>query len=211
MVFSDDFGGSSLGNRWGLHEGQPGGDQYSLWRPSHVQVADGMLHLVASRSGDQWVTGGVSNWESSQTYGKWDVRFRIDRSDEITYALLLWPQDEKWPPEIDFAEDAGGDRATTTATLHHRPGDQKVQRSLQGDFSVWHTVGVEWQPGEIRYTIDGRPWSTVVSDQVPDVPMWLGIQTQAGGCSKGFLSCPVAGTPARAELQVDWVTVYAPA
>jgi hypothetical protein len=210
QVFHDDFAAKGLGDTWGKYQGQPGGDPYSLWQPSHVDQQDGMLVLEGSREDGQWITGGVSNSGISRLYGKWDVRLRIDASDEITYAVLLWPEDEVWPPEIDFAEDGGGPRSSTTATLHYRPDDQIIQRQLDVDLTQWHTVGVEWLPGKATYTVDGRAWATVESNEVPDVPMWLGIQTQAGGCQKGFVSCPTAGTPDRADLQVDWVSVYAP-
>jgi beta-glucanase (GH16 family) len=208
QVYADDFTGSSLGPGWGAYSGRPGSDPYTMWSPSQVAVQDGVLTLRGQKRNGQWVTGGVSNHTVTQTYGKWEVRFRIDPSDDLTYALLLWPNMPVWPPEIDFAEDGGGARRSTVATLHHGR-NAKVAREVDADFSQWHTVGVEWVPGQLTYTLDGRPWTTVASSAVPDIPMWLAIQAQGGGCEKHPGRCPVAGSPAAPALQVDWVVVYA--
>lgn len=225
LIFTDDFDRARLGDDWGAYRGSPGGDPYSRWDPSHVQLRDGRLVLRGYREGGRWVTGGVSNHPVTQTYGRWEVRFRADASDEITYHFLLWPQDERWPPEIDFAEDFGGPRDKVAAFVHYRneDGNQKLQRTLptdqHRDFTRWQTVGVEWTAEEIRFLIDGEEWATVTAREVgagyPRGPMWLGLQAQAGGCQRqadwGFDNpCPVAGTPAEADVEIDWVAVYAP-
>jgi beta-glucanase (GH16 family) len=81
-------------------------------------------------------------------------------------AWLLWPYSGKWPDdgEIDLAEDEGGDRAETTASLLFKnPAGQpdglpqdRISPAL--DFSNWHTIGVEWTPTSVRYTLDGAYW-----------------------------------------------------
>jgi len=204
QVFRDDFAGSSLGSGWG--------DPYddANRKASHVSVGGGVLTIAGYQDGGRWVGGGVSNWPLTRTYGKWEVRFRIDKHDELSYTLLLWP-DQGWPPEIDFAEDAGGDRSTTSATLHYGPNNSQIQKQRSADFSQWHTLGVEWTAGKLVYTLDGAAWATVTGSQVPSQPMWLGMQMDNGGCSRGYVKCPLVGTPARSVMQVDWVAVYAPA
>lgn len=225
LVFSDDFERDELGDMWSSYDGEPGGDPYSHWDPSHVGLHGGKLVLRGYQEDGRWVTGGVSNYPVSQSYGRWEVRFRADASDEITYHFLLWPQDEGWPPEIDFAEDFGGNRESITAYVHYW-GDEERQRvdrplpeALERDFTEWQTVGVEWTEEEIRFLLDGQEWARVTADELgdgyPRDPMWLGLQAQAGGCQRqvdwGFEdNCPVAGTPEEADIEIDWVTVYAP-
>ncbi|MFY1652943.1 glycoside hydrolase family 16 protein [Solwaraspora sp. WMMB762] len=216
LVLTDDFGRQELGANFTAYSGSPGGDPYSTWHPDHVSVREGTLVLEGYRRDGAWTTGGVSNWPVSQMYGRWEVRFRADPSDEITYHFLLWPKSDQWPPEIDFAEDFGGSRTGVSAFLHFRSesGRQKVQRDLSGvDFTAWHTVGVEWLPGQVRYLLDGEVWARVESAGVPDEPMWLALQAQSGGCERsseyGLAACPKAGTPDRAEIVVDWIAVYA--
>ncbi|MFY1634983.1 glycoside hydrolase family 16 protein [Solwaraspora sp. WMMB335] len=216
LVFTDDFGRQELGTDFTAYSGSPGGDTYSTWHPDHVGVRAGTLVLQGYRRDGTWTTGGVSNWPVSQVYGRWEVRFRADPSDEVTYHFLLWPRSDRWPPEIDFAEDFGGPRTGLSAFLHYRSeaGRQKARRDLTGvDFTQWHTVGVEWQPGQVRYLLDGEIWATIESAEVPDEPMWLALQAQSGGCERsreyGLAACPRVGTPDYAEIVVDWVAVYA--
>ena len=216
LVFTDDFARTTLGPDFSAYSGKPGGDPYSVWNPDHVAVRDGLLILEGYRRDGVWTTGGVSNWPVSQTYGRWEVRFRAQPSDEVTYHFLLWPQSDGWPPEIDFAEDFGGRRDGLAAFLHYTADGaaQKVQRDLSGvDFTQWHTVGVEWSPGQVRFLLDGEVWSTVDSPEVPDEPMWLALQAQSGGCERkrdfGFPACPIVGVPDRAAIAIDWVAVYA--
>lgn len=136
------------------------------------------------------------------------MRFRIDRGYGIGYALLLWPASEHWPPEIDFGEDGGGSRQRTTATVHYGAQNSTIARSVSVDFSRWHTLGVEWSPGVLAYTLDGRSWATVRSTSVPSVPMEFDMQTQAGTCGYQFAPCPNSTTPTQVNLDVDWVVIY---
>lgn len=217
QTFVDDFEGDELSDQWGVYNGVPAGDPGSRWAPGHVQVKDSQLILAGYQEGGQLVTGGVSNHPVAQTYGKWEVRFRVDAADEMTIAFLLWPQGGSWPPEIDFFEDAGGTRQHASGFLHYRKADGrgKVQRSLTADFTQWQTVGIEWLPGRLNYTLNGRTWATLTGSDVPSQPMWMALQAQAGGCLKranyAESACPSAGNPTQADVRVDWVSVYAPA
>lgn len=212
QVYAEDFTGGSLPSGWGAYEGQPGGEPDGWWSPSHVTVGDGALQLKGYRDGGRWVTGGVMNSkQASTTYGKYEVRFRMTKGNGVKYAILLWPKSENWPidGEIDFAEDGGGNRTTTSATMHYGANDSIIQRELTGqDFSQWRTVGVEWTPGKLVYTLDGKPWATVASSYVPSGPMDLAIQTETGTCGGKWLGCPDATTPSQVNLEVDWVSVW---
>lgn len=217
QIYVEDFDGADLDESWGRYQGQPAGDSYSWWEPSHVQVGGSLLNLAAYQEQGRWVAGGVSNHGVAQTYGKWLVRFRVDASDEMTIHFLLWPKGGDWPPEIDFLENAGGDRTEGSGSLIYRTdagGRDREHRSVTSDFTSWHTVGVEWLPGSVTYTLDGRDWGSVTGDVVPDVPMWMALQAQVGGCQRkadyGDYRCPIAGTPDQANVQIDWVAVYAP-
>lgn len=209
-----DFTGTALPAGWGSYEGQPGGEPNGYWKHSHAVVRNGVLTLAGYRDGTRFVTGGVMAYSpevGQQTYGKYEVRFRIAKGHGVKYAALLWPVSERWPVdgEIDFAEDGGGDRRSSTGTLHYGASNSQIQKSLSGDFSGWNTLGVEWSPGKLVYTLNGRPWSTVTGAMVPHTPMNLAIQTQAGTCgSWAGASCPDATTPAHVDMQIDWAVTY---
>ncbi|HWD08575.1 MAG TPA: glycoside hydrolase family 16 protein, partial [Actinomycetota bacterium] len=200
-----------------------GGDPGGWWDPSHVVVSGGMLQLQcyvdpahanpANMNG--YVCGGVgSGGALVQTYGQYDVRFRVDKGDGIGYAALLWPSYTSWPPEIDFAEDGGGDRSGTTATWHcGSNGDDSCQEqaNLTIDVSRWHTLGVQWTPTSLVYTIDGATWATMTGPGIPNVAMEMDLQMQAGACGDPYTPCPDATTPSNVNMDVDWVVAYKPA
>ena len=147
----------------------------------------------------------------TQRYGSYDVRFRMDAGYGIASVLLLWPTADHWPPEIDFAENGGAStiRDRMTATLHYGEDDRIIQHQVRGDFTRWHTMGVEWTPGRLVYTLDGAPWATVEHAGVPDEEMELAAQTQAGSEGDVWSPAPNALTPLVVDMEIDWVVAYA--
>jgi beta-glucanase (GH16 family) len=215
QVLADDFAGSELDERkWFRYDGQPEGDPGGWFDPSHVSVADGRLIIGAwaePARRNLYATGGISHHAAfSQTYGRYEIRFRAERGTGIAYALLLWPKDDLYPPEIDIAEDNGRDRQIIHGFLH--PTDTSYPKEsfqIPADATQWHTVGLEWTPGKAVFTLDGEPWGTVEGPQVPAEPMDLALQTQAWYCGHGWEACPDETTPERVDLEIDWAVIYA--
>jgi beta-glucanase (GH16 family) len=164
------------------------------------------------RYAGRWVSAGVSSAPAlRQTYGKYEVRVRMDRGKGVAFVALLWPVRGVWPPEIDFAENGGetSARDRIAATLHYGSDNSQLERMLRVDLTRWHTVGVEWLPGKLIYTIDGRQWAVLRSTSVPDQPMEMDLQTQAGTCGDPYAPCPDGATPAHVNAQIRWVAAYA--
>lgn len=205
----EDFTGRALPNGWVAYSGRPGGNSQGWWKPSQVRVRDGKLVLAGSWQAGRYVTGGVMAVSARATYGKYEVRFRVPRSQGVKYALLLWPSAGGWPAagEVDFAEDGDGDRRGTTATLHHGARNEQVQRTVRADFSSWQTVGVEWTPRTLVYTLNGKRWASIAGSAVPSGPMDLALQLEAGSGDQ-WSAVPDARTPARTALEVDWAVSY---
>lgn len=213
QVFTDDFTGSTLGPAWDAYTGEPDGDPGGWFEPSHVHVGNGILTIGAwpdpARNG-LYVSGGVSSRHAlTSTYARYDIRFRMDLGTGIAYSLLLWPRDNQKPPEIDIAEDDGRDRRTLFANVQPATGES-IEDRVGGDFTQWHTVGVEWTAGSAVFTLDGQPWATVTGPAVPSEPMALALQSQAWYCGHPWQACPDASTPPVVNLQVDWVVAYLP-
>ena len=212
-IYADDFTGAKLDSTlWSTYSGQPSGDPAGWFDPSHVSVANGDLVISGysdPADGGKWTTGGVKS-RLAQTYGKYLVRFRFDAGAGIAHAIMLWPTGT-WPPEVDFSEDNGGDRQTTYSTFHYGSTNCMIHNQVAVDLTQWHTLGVEWTPGTLVYTLDDHPWATVTSAYVPSVPMSLAIQTQAWATGISNWEHGIdATTPATVNLYVDWVVVYAP-
>lgn len=213
LVFRDDFNGTVLdAARWGAYQGtaRTGG----TWLRSHAQVRGGQLTLRGYQdpaAGGQWVAGGIGNRRGLvQTYGKYRVRMRVDNAYGLSYAVLLYPQSNQSPPEVDFAEGFGRSQQRTKATVHSGTPTARVRTGLTKtvDMTKWHTVGVEWSPRKLVFTIDNVGWFTVTGSKVPSVPMVLDIQSQIHGCDQLVWACPRAGGPSRMNLYVDWVEAY---
>jgi beta-glucanase (GH16 family) len=215
MTYEENFNESSLPPGWGAYSGEPGGDSYGWWDPANVTVSNGNLHLGTSYNATlgMYSTGGVSFYGHPQTYGKFLVRLKGDLEPglEISNIALLWPTAKVWPPEIDFYEDKGGTRSSFVATVHAGPnGDNSIQiaRQEEMDATVWHTVGVEWTPTSVTYTLDGWTWAVVPLATMPSggtwpgQPMFLSLQSQNLG--------PVQPTGPIETMTVAWVVEYSP-
>jgi beta-glucanase (GH16 family) len=213
-VFSDDFTGTSLnGSKWSKYAGRPGSDPGAQWAKSHVTVGGGVVNLLTykdSAYGGRWTSGGINNGRANVplSSGRYEVRMRTERAKGINLAALLWPSRGGWPPEVDFAEDRDGDRRDFTTTVHYK-NRSKSHGMIHGkkalDMTKWHTYGVQWSPGKIVYTVDGRVWKTISSSNVPRVGMELAIQTNA--VTRGRVK-PDWRTPKRSKVQIDWVAAY---
>jgi beta-glucanase (GH16 family) len=210
-TFSDDFNGDALDRtKWSPYAGTNKSTSMSHFDRGQTIVSGGILTLRTTFNGTSGMGAGVSQAVSGgQSYGKWVVRMRAQKAAGINYALMLYPENGAWPPEVDFAEDGGGDRTHTTATLHYTPKNLQIHNTLRGvDFSKWHNLGVILTPGHVQYTIDGRVWAEYDSSGVPNEKMWLGIQTGIFNCSDRSISCVDSTTPATTDLQIDWVARY---
>jgi beta-glucanase (GH16 family) len=217
QVFADDFTGTSLDSNWGAYQGVPGSSPTALWGASHAVVNNGLdLETYQDAAyGNQLVTAGVGGGVD-QTYGQYDVRFRMDQADGVKYAILLWPN-AAWPcgGEIDFGEDGGGNRQSTTLTVHYcgSSGENEIlpQQTINADFSQWQTLGIDWTPGSIVWTLNGRTEATITGTHVPSGPMFLAIQSETNsncGLSPDY-TCIDSTTPPKVNLDVAWVAEYA--
>lgn len=224
QVFSDDFNGTSLNtSKWFSYgTAQPGGDPGVYFSASHVTVANGMLDISTYKdaaNGGAWTSGGIqqvrppyANWD--QTYGKYLVRMKCQAADGVSDIVLLIPADGSWPPELDFVENNGGAKQTNYATLHYGSASSysSIYKQDAVDMTQWHTYGVEWTPGQLVYTLDGRDWATVYDPNVPAISMGLCIQSQAWLPGVSTWETPVdSTTPSLVNLHVDWAVAYAPA
>jgi beta-glucanase (GH16 family) len=202
--YCTDFVGTNLPAGWERFNGVPSGDPGSMFDPSHVVVANGVLSLNTERSSSndgRWATGGVCQCGLGRTYGTYLVRSRItgpgDDEDQ-----MLWPVAHVWPPEVDFNET--GFHLTKTAWyVHFSTSNKQIAKTLNIDLEKWHTWGVQWTPTRMDFTVDGRVWGVVRSPSViPHEKMTLDMSQQTY-CA---IECPTRPV----SMQVDWVAEYTP-
>lgn len=209
-VFFDDFDRSSLGTDWSAYTGRPSSDPRTWWDPTMVWLSNGSLVLAGAPSTGHtnlWRTGAVSNWKAAQTYGKWEVRFRTHASQVLSYHFLLWPQAESWPPEIDIAEGYSRERTNSQSFLHW-VDESGIRRqtsfSVNGNFSDWNTVAVEWTPNAVRFSLNGQAYGEAAGLAVPREPMFLALQTETR------LAASLQGQSRQTQfVWIDWVRISA--
>jgi beta-glucanase (GH16 family) len=160
----------------------------------------------------------------SQTYGRFEARIKVP------YGQGLWPAswmlgvdfpEVDWPHcgEIDIMENIGKEPSKVHGTLHG-PGFSGGQ-GLGASYTLpgrkrfaddFHVFAVEWEPGEIRFFVDGHLYATRTPKDVPvggkwvfDHPFFLLLNVAVGGHWPGN---PDASTTFPQTMRVDYVRVY---
>ncbi|AXV04808.1 putative secreted protein [Euzebya pacifica] len=188
----DDDGCTNLGN-----------DELQWYLPDQVQVADGMVRLVAddrphtTDDGTRWshrsgmITTGPAVHDGEPrlafTYGEVEVRARVPSGSGLWPAIWMLPATEESRPEIDLMEVLGDSTDILRMHVHYVDGDGERQ-SLGQDVDVddlsedFHTYGVIWAPDRLEFLLDGRTvWEVTEPDAIPDEPMYLLINLAVGG------------------------------
>ena len=197
---------------WGVYDG-PGNGYTGPRDAANTFIDDGRLVLRTTTVDGEWHGAGVSSapggW--TQTYGKYEARVRFEPGYGVRAVGLLWPIGEDWPPEIDFFEVAAtrADRSEGMLTNHYLGGPKGrgfERLPVEADFTQWHTVGVEWTPGSLVYTLDSEVVGQM-TENVPAEPMWLALATAQGLLEEGIV--PDESRTPKVDLFVDWVQVHA--
>jgi beta-glucanase (GH16 family) len=177
----------------------------------------------------------------SKLYGKFEFRAKVPHGKGLWPALWMLPQDDRYggwaaSGEIDVMEILGEEPRKTLGSIHFGssfPKRELVTHTLvlpeAGTVADWHVYAVEWEPGEIRWSLDGVVWATQnfwwscsrkrgsrglaakdSADLNPwpapfDQPFYLVMNVAVGG---NFPGAPNEQTQFPAELLVDYVRVY---
>ncbi len=177
----------------------------------------------------------------TKRYGRFEIRAKVPYGKGLWPALWLLPQDDTYGPwaasgEIDVMEIVGERPQEYLGSVHF--GSTFPKRSLVthvhafadgGTVADFHVYAVEWEPGIIRWLVDGKPWAVqdfwwscsklrggkgVVARGAEDLnpwpapfdqPFYLVMNVAVGG---DFPGKPNAATHFPAELVVDYVRVY---
>ncbi len=213
-TFQENFNGTSLNTAiWGVYDHPEADPPRSA---AAVSVANG--HMTITGGVDDTghdVSGGIGS-NINLMYGRWEVRFRVDKGSGYSAVALLWPQrDSDWPSagEIDFSEINQGSRSISNMFVHNGPDNSQRDDTVRVDFTKWHTVAVEWTPNHVAFYLDGKRQHFMVTSKndphmVPTMePMHLALQLDQG-CDD-WIPCRDSSTPPKVRMQVDWVKIYA--
>lgn len=240
LVFEDRFEGNALNREhWNVELHEPGwvNEEWQRYVDSedNIRVRDGRLVIrpVRTRRPDgtfDYTSGRISTQHRHDfTYGIFEVSLHVPAGKGYLPAFWLMTTDEarhgQWPVcgEIDIMEILGQHTETNYGTIHYGLPHKQDQGSVtlaQGDFSSgFHTFSLLWEPGRLRWYVDGRCFHTVsdwysVSEEGKQSPfpapfdhdMYIILNLAVGGTWVGY---PDETTDFKsAALEVDYVRVY---
>jgi autotransporter-associated beta strand protein len=226
LLFADEFSGTSVDTLkwttqypWGATHDS---DSYAL--ASNLNVSNGVLTETAKRES----TGGYdfSGAAISTGYNKFTFTYgyaeaRVKLPSKIGSWPSFWGLYTGWPPECDVMEypikTSGTNYNQTNIAYHYKTssggnsayGSGLVDRGLGNLSSDWHTFGMEWTTGDIKFYIDGN-WVDQVYDDSAIAQMaymYLILDYKVGGWP-GTPSTSQWASGASDTFQVDWVRVW---
>jgi beta-glucanase (GH16 family) len=160
----------------------------------------------------------------TQAYGRFEARIRLPYGQGIWPAFWLLGDDidsAGWPAcgEIDVMENIGREPSLIHGTLHG-PG-YSGDKGIGASYSLrpgkrfaddYHTYAIEWEPGQIRWYVEGKLYQTRRPVDLPpgakwvyDHPFFIILNLAVGGNWPGN---PDATTTFPQEMLVDYVRVY---
>lgn len=222
LTFEDEFDGPKLDySRWTPEDpwGVERNDELQGYVIQAFEQKDGILQIRCENKptfydGEKrdYRSGMMTTYRKfSQTFGKFEIRCRVPHGQGLWPAFWLLPEPLSWPPEIDILEILGHETDRVYLSNHwinkrDPEGDSGSQTGeFKGpDFSKdFHTFGIEWESGEIRWYIDGE-LRHQSRKNVPEKPMYLLVNLAVGGWAKA----PDSSTMFPATFEVDYVRVW---
>jgi beta-glucanase (GH16 family) len=241
-----DYGSHTWVPGWGNEE-----LQYYTDAPANASVKDSLLTISAikeSLHGCGYTSARLKTRRRdgsplfNQRYGRFEIRAKVPWGKGLWPALWMLPQADTYggwaaSGEIDLMEIVGDKPHEVLNSIHFgSPGLESRAlithvHPLPGGSTVadWHVYAIEWEPGEIRFFVDGvhtctrdHWWSSGLtkdgqgviarraSDLHPwpapfDQPFYLVMNVAVGG---NFPGIPSPETPFPAQLVIDYVRVY---
>lgn len=241
LVWSDEFDGPDGAApdpaKWTVIENGSGfGNQeleYYTSRPSNVHLEGGNLVITARKETYTGPDGVTREYTSGrlqtsghfdQQYGRFEARIKIPKGQGLWPAFWMLGSDfdlVHWPDcgEMDIMENIGAEPGQVHGSLHG-PG-YSGGRPLTGIYTLpgsaqfgdaFHVFAMEWDPGSIRFYVDGVLYETQTIDSVPagkrwvfNHPFFILFDLAVGGFWPGD---PSTATRFPATMLVDYVRVY---
>jgi beta-glucanase (GH16 family) len=224
--------------------------QYYTNHSDNVFIKEGMLHIRAvkeSYQGCGYTSARLKTRKKDNSplfnhkYGRFEFRAKLPTGRGIWPALWMMPQDDKYggwaaSGEIDILEAKGQEPTKVLGTLHFGsswPANIHISKDYvlpnKGTIAEFHVYALEWEPGAIRWYVDGHLYSTQdfwwsssklngtkganpakESELNPwpapfDQSFYIIMNVAVGG---KFLGNPDKTTVFPAEMVVDYVRVY---
>jgi hypothetical protein len=201
----------------------PNGDAIAAAGYSPFSVAGGELVITADHTpasmqslippgfSHAYVSGAISSYPFSQTYGYFELRGRVPAGQGLWPAFWLMPVDMSWPPEIDVMEVLGHEPAKVFTTVHSRKfakGTQIGFGTSTADLSAAnHLFGVDWGPERMRFYVDRKLVFTQPTPEDCHKPFYV-IANLAVGGPTSWPHAPDATTPFPAHFRIASIQAW---
>jgi beta-glucanase (GH16 family) len=234
LVWSDEFDGKEIDKaKWKYETGGHGfGNnelQFYTDRADNSYLEQGalVLHAQPEKFQNRSYTSAKLQSRAAWTYGRFEFRVKLPKGKGVWPALWMMPSDMKkyggWPQcgEIDIVEQLGHEPNRVYGTLHfgnpHPPAGKGASVALKQGSLVddWHDYALEWQPGELRWFVDGElyevqnDWFTSGAGAAWPAPFdrdfYLQLNLAVGG---GWPGTPDATTTWPQKLRIEYIRVF---
>lgn len=186
LAWSDEFNGTTIdASKWNYDLGNGGSNpgwgnnEKELYTndSKNVYQQEGLLNITAIKD-----TGNAtypysstrikSQGKYSKRYGKIEAKIKLPEGKGLWPAFWMMPEDSAYgvwaaSGEIDIMEAKGSINNQVGGTLHYGkawPGNKysgsTYTMTAGQTISNWHTYAIEWEPGEIRWYVDGKLYQT---------------------------------------------------
>ncbi|MGV2939603.1 carbohydrate binding domain-containing protein [Mesobacillus sp. LC4] len=229
-----DGDGNGVARGWGNNE-----LEYYTDSPENSYIQDGNLVIEAKKEETTDEFGSYDYTSAklktkglfSKRYGKFEARMKLPSGQGYWPAFWMLPENDVYggwaaSGEIDIMEAAGKNAKEVGGALHFgqvAPNNVHTAEAYhfpEGESNTdFHTYSIEWEPGEIRWYVDGNLYQTSnnwyskdknntekYSFPAPfDQEFYLVLNLAVGGWYGGD---PDATTTFPGKMEVDYVRVY---
>ena len=234
IQWADEFSGSSLDqNKWSYQIGDGcaegicgwGNNELQTYQQGNVTLSNGQLHITAKKErvkSKNYTSGRIRTINKGDwTYGRYEALISLPAGQGLWPAFWMLPTDNVyggWPQsgEIDIMEFVGANPSEVLGYIHYGdpfPNNQNQGNKFVGDSPFpgsFHEFAIEWEPGVIRWFVDGILFSTKTAQDIapanwPFDQRFHIIMNIAVG---GNLGGPVNDAIFPTTMDVDYVRVY---
>ena len=235
IVWQDEFDGTTLDlTKWSYQIGDGcdqnlcgwGNNELQSYQESNVVVSNGSLKITAKKErirGTQYTSGRInSKGKGDYTYGRFEASIKLPAGDGLWPAFWMLSTDEQYGPwpqsgEIDIMEYVASNPDEILGYIHY--GDLYPNNQSQGNsielknevfYNAFHEFAIEWEPGEIRWFMDGILYSKKTTEDISPAnwPFDKDFHFLLNVAVGGNLGGDVVDNMLPATMEVDYIRVY---
>ncbi|ESU31068.1 hypothetical protein G3A_18585 [Bacillus sp. 17376] len=229
-----DEDGNGIAPGWGNNE-----KEYYTDSSENAFIDDGKLVIKAKQEKvtDEFGTYDYTSAKLktkglfSKKYGRYEIKAKLPTGKGLWPAIWMLPEEDKYGTwaasgEIDIMESWGSRPHTVAGTIHYGEGwpnnkytGKEFELPENRGIDKWHTYALEWEPGELRWYVDGElyqtqnKWYSKGKDNAAnfsypapfDQEFYLVMNLAVGGWFDGE---PDETTKFPSQMEVDYVRVY---